>query len=194
MKYLFIDSTEKTVLGIVNQNLEFEKYCYFEDKKSASRIHSRLNNLLQEHKICLNNINKIYIVSGPGSYTGIRVIEGIAQIMKWQGKDILSFYQFEIPFMTGINQGVWISQAWKGEIFIYYWKNSEHSIRLVPSINYKPTGKEYSYGDQCNGFGVYSTRKLLLEHSKTVFKVVDRRGEYLPPYYYRSVEQEFKMD
>ena len=192
MKSLFIDTTEETTLGILDENLEFEECRHFTDKHSASRIHFNLNNMLQEHKIPLENIARLYVASGPGSYTGLRVTEGIAQIMKWQGKEILSCYQFEIPFMAGVEQGVWISQAWKGELFFYFWKGDEHWSKLVSDAEYEIKGEEYSFGGQCGGIDVCSTRDLLQRHSSIIFGTVTRRGKHLTPYYYRDVEQEFK--
>ena len=192
MKSLFIDSTEEMALGVLNKNREFEEYCHFADKQGASLIHSRLNDLLQRHKMCLGDVKKIYIASGPGSYTGIRVVEGMAQIMKWQGVDVLSFYQFEIPFMVGIFRGVWVSQAWKGELFVYSWEGERSSEQLVPFCEYDIVGEEYSFGDRCCGVAVQSNRNLLQEYSSTIFDCVNKRGKYLPPYYYRKVEHEFK--
>ena len=192
MKSLFIDTTEEIALGILGENLEFEEYCHFSNKYSASRIHFHLNNILQKHKIPLKDIKRLYVASGPGSYTGLRVTEGIAQIMKWQGKEVLSFYQFEIPFMAGVEQGVWISQAWKDELFVYSWKGREHLSELVPAPKYEISGKEYSFGEKCRGVDVGSNRKLLQKHASTIFTCITHRGEYLTPYYYRKVEQEFK--
>ena len=192
MKSLFIDNAEEMVLGILNDNLEFEQYYHFQDRQNASRIHARLNNLLQEQQVSLEDIKKIYITSGPGSYTGVRVVEGIAQIMKWQGKDIFSFYHFEIPAMSGIGQGVWVAPAWKEELFVYFWEGERYSKKLISSLKFEFTGKEYSFGNRCNGFSVCSSRKLLLEQSSTIFECVHKRGKYLPPYYYRKIEQEFK--
>ena len=192
MKSLFLDNTDETTLGVLDENFRFEEWLHFEDKKSASLIHSRLNELLEKCGLDTNDIQRIYIVSGPGSYTGLRVVDGIAQIMQWQGKEIISFYQFEIPFMSGIRRGKWISQAWKGELFVYSWDNGESCAELVPLRDYPMVGEEYSFGEECAGSIVQSCRKLLLDHSTDIFASVTKRGEYLPPYYYRELEQEFR--
>ena len=191
MKSLFIDNTEETVLGVLNEGLEFDGYCHFEDKRNASRVHSRLNDLMHERGICPEDVGSVYVASGPGSYTGVRVVEGIAQIMRWQGRDIFSFYQFEVPFMSGVGRGVWVSPAWKGELFVCSWEGEDCSKRLVPTSDYKMTGGEYSFGNRCNGFAVQSVRELMMERAPVVLERVRKRGRYLPPYYYRKAGQEF---
>ena len=192
MKSLFIDNTEEMTLGILNQNWEFDKCEHYKDRQNASRIHFRLNNLLEEYQLGLDDIESVFVTSGPGSYTGVRVVEGIAQIMKWQGMDVFSFYQFEVPFISGIERGVWVSPAWKEELFVYSWDGEERTKKLVPLSEYKMTGEEYSHGEQCCGTPVRSVRNMMMEHTPIVFKYVQGRGKYLPPYYYRRVEQEFK--
>ena len=183
LKSLFIDSSQNGLLGILNDSLEFETYHFFDDKRNASKIHSRLDNLLRDNCIELGDIKSFYIISGPGSYTGIRVVEGIAQIMKWQGKEIFSLYQFEIPQMVGIEKGSWISQAYKNEFFVYSWKGKEHDVQLISLDEYQMTGEE---------FNLSLTHKLLLKHSRQIFSMVKGRGGHFPPYYYREAEQEFK--
>ena len=192
MKSLFIDNTDKTTLGILDKDFKFEEYSHFEDKKSASSIHSRLHKILEQCQTTIEDIHNVYIVSGPGSYTGIRVVEGIGQIMKWQGKNIFSFYHFEIPSMVGISSGKWISQAWKSELFIYSWNGKENSAALVFSDEYTITGEEYSFGEECNSYPVQSCRNLLLNNPVDIFTFVTKRGDYRPPYYYRELEREFQ--
>lgn len=183
LKSLFIDNSQNSLLGILNASLEFETYDFFDDKRGASQIHFRLDNLLRDNDIKLNDIKSLYIISGPGSYTGIRVVEGIAQIMKWQGKEVFSLYQFEIPQMVGVEKGSWISQAYKNEFFIYSWQGKEYDIQLISHDEYQMTREE---------FDLSSTRKLLLKHSRQIFSMVKGRGGHFPPYYYREAEQEFK--
>lgn len=81
---LFIDtSTHKLIIGIYDG----EKELYFNNQNTSNDLSSKLLPQLKEAmnsiNLSLNRIDKIYVVNGPGSFTGIRVGVTVAKILAW---------------------------------------------------------------------------------------------------------------
>ena len=84
MKYLFIDSaTTNLVVAIINEG----KIAYIYDNNDGHDTSSKMMPVLSEafDKTCLKpqEIDKIFVVNGPGSFTGIRVGLTVAKTMAY---------------------------------------------------------------------------------------------------------------
>lgn len=72
MKYLFIDTSYSFIISIiVNDKIVY--YNSLNNTLTSSKIMSILDLGLSNANLKLNDIDKIFIVTGPGSFTGIRV-------------------------------------------------------------------------------------------------------------------------
>lgn len=84
MKYLFIDSaTANLVVAII---IEDEiKYIFNEKTGSdtSSVIMPKIAEAFKQSNILPKDLNKIFVVNGPGSFTGIRVGLTVAKTMAW---------------------------------------------------------------------------------------------------------------
>ena len=60
-------------------------YCFFEENitQSSSKIMPVLDEGFKKTNLKPNDIDKIFIVNGPGSFTGIRVGLTLAKVMSW---------------------------------------------------------------------------------------------------------------
>lgn len=79
MKLLAIDTTtEKIIIGLYNEG----KRSFFVGEKGSKRHNSALltniDNILSENCLSINDIDVFGVVSGPGSFTGIRI--GVATV------------------------------------------------------------------------------------------------------------------
>lgn len=84
MKYLFLDtSANRIVVAILeDENILF----YFEDSndnKLSERIMPIISDAFSQVKLKPNDIDTIFVVNGPGSFTGIRVGVTIAKTIGW---------------------------------------------------------------------------------------------------------------
>ena len=74
MKYLFINTatTNLVVAILINGKIV---YCYDnnDDKDTSSKIMPVLDEAFKNAAITIRDIDKIFVVNGPGSFTGIRV-------------------------------------------------------------------------------------------------------------------------
>lgn len=81
---LFIDtSTSRLIIGIYKDNKEL----FIENKKANNDLSSMLlpdiKEALNSLNLSINDIDKIYVVNGPGSFTGIRVGVTVAKTLAW---------------------------------------------------------------------------------------------------------------
>ncbi len=82
MIYLFIDTSSKNLIISIVKNMEMIYYFYEENiKESSSKIMPILDEGFKKTNLKPNDINKIFIVTGPGSFTGIRVGLTLAKVM-----------------------------------------------------------------------------------------------------------------
>ena len=80
MKSLLIDTTTSNITVSILDNLEIlSEYHNFIDSDIASKIVPIIDETLKKCRLKLKNIDKIYVVNGPGSFTGIRVGVTIAK-------------------------------------------------------------------------------------------------------------------
>jgi len=186
-RFLYLDTTDFLILGILDEKFDWVEYLEFPDKKSASQIHPLLNDLTNRHQISPLSFEGVFVCSGPGSYTGIRLSENFAQVFEWQNKKVYSFFHHEIPYLLGVKKGSWACSAFKGEAFVYSWNEAQNESALVATANIADKVAGY-YGHT----GAHSTRQLIFDNSHKFFDLIFKRNIRLSPYYFRTLENEFK--
>lgn len=99
---LFLDtSTTKFIVGIYH---DFN--CLFLDiddnnNDLSSKVLPKIDNLLKKCDLLLDDIDRIIVVNGPGSFTGIRVGVTIAKTLAWtKNIDILTISSLELLATT----------------------------------------------------------------------------------------------
>ena len=127
---LFVDTTKGLTFGILDNEFNWLDFRHKEEQKVSAQIHFDLFECLERNKIQIEQIQGLFYISGPGSYTGMRVAEGIGDLFELEKKNVYSFYHFDIPLLCGQPEGVWATEAFKKEYFVYEWndKNKEHRL------------------------------------------------------------------
>jgi tRNA threonylcarbamoyladenosine biosynthesis protein TsaB len=108
---------------------------------------------------------------------------------------VFSFYHFDVPRFCGIEKGYWVTNAFKGQVFIYNWDGDQTERHLVAK-------ESYAIEDKKNGFrldttdeslaGLTTTKELIKNESQKLFSYVVKESLRVPPYYFRSLEEEFR--
>ena len=82
MKYLLIDTCSNHLIISIIDNMEVI-YCFHEknDTNLSSKVMPIFDESLTKSGLKINDIDKIFIVNGPGSFTGIRVGVTIAKVI-----------------------------------------------------------------------------------------------------------------
>jgi tRNA threonylcarbamoyladenosine biosynthesis protein TsaB len=194
---LFVDSSSFIQVGLLNKEFNWEHYELIKNKKGSHIIHSAIHEALSLKNLKTRDLEGIILANGPGSYTGIRVAEGLCQVLELEGLKVASFYHFEAPMMCGVEKYHYVSQAFKGEVFLYQRDGESESFNLISeeefcAMDLNPEAT-YSLEGELIGQSHKKLYDLYSERTPDIFNKVLLRGQHNPPYYYRSVEKEFKL-
>ena len=87
MKYLYIDTSSAYLYtGIVEEDkLLIEKKKYLEHELSKESLYI-VSEMFEEANLSVDDIDKIIVVNGPGSFTGIRIGLTFAKVYAWAKK------------------------------------------------------------------------------------------------------------
>lgn len=206
MASLFIDSTYDVTLGILDDSqgwIQFEK---FTNQKASAIIQTETHNLLIKAGLKIADIDSVITVAGPGFYTGLRLSEGFADVFIFNGKKHYSFMTYDIPKMTGVKSGVWMTKAYRGEYFFHLWDGETSRNELVSAKELetfmKNVDKSHFYihsdsaiDDLSRGMisSPLTTVDLLKTHSKEIFSKIIQTASKVDSYYFRAPEDEFKV-
>lgn len=190
MNFLFLDTTNGLTIGLLDRELSWVEYIYSDHKRPSELIHKSLQELCIKWNIEYSK-SSLISVAGPGSYTGMRLSEGVAQISKICGMKVYSFFHFEVPRFMGVEQGVFYANAFKGQLFKYSWNHETNSITLIDS---KIPPDDFFYSAEVFNVDKFQlTSELIKNNSQKIFKNVIGRGKFFPAYYFRSLDEEFKI-
>ncbi|MEX1099125.1 MAG: hypothetical protein WEB87_01795 [Bacteriovoracaceae bacterium] len=201
MSSLFLDTSNKIVYGLLSDDFEWITLKSVQEKKASRALHALVFECLEENSSDIKDLNHVFTLSGPGSYTGVRLAQGFVEVLEWQGFDAFSCRHFDIPRLLGVSQGAFISRAFKQEAFIYQWEGSNQQQRLEPEINAARQIKELlKKGVPCftSEPGLYnecvSTYDLLEKEPKNLFSLLKANKVKSEVFYYRNLEQEFQKE
>ena len=198
---LFLDTSHGYRLGFLDQDYNWLNYFENQDGKSSGIVHHQIQLLAIEINVDLKTITSLFIVNGPGSYTGVRVGEGIGQVFEWQNIDTFSFHHFQIPFLAGYNSGVFACSAFKDQYLVYKWHNNSCQKCLLSLDNLKEVlrGEEFYFSNKSvvdidhSLIDIKDTGALLKKYGSEIFKKVKECNFREEPYYFRSIKDEFKL-
>lgn len=194
MHSLFVDSTSGLVIGLLDSKFNWVEYKSLDEKKPSEIIHFEIFNLLKKYNLELLNM-RCFVSSGPGSYTGMRLSEGLAQVFELSQMQVYSFYHFDVPRLSGVLKGFWATNAFKGQVFIYNWDGDNVDKQLVEKDSFAIVDKTlgFTLDESDSSFaGLATTRDLIKNESAKIFSNVFEQKLRVPPYYFRSLEEEFR--
>lgn len=205
MYALYIDCSNYLKIGLLDQNLNWIDHLSDTNNISTRSLHTYIFELLQKHHIKFHQIQNLFYCSGPGSYTGNRVAEGLARTLKWLDVNIYSFYLFEVPWILSQTEGKWVAYAYKNQVFVHQWKQTNIEQKLLDVDVFFETELQ-------DGFPIYSceltlewikkkslidqidwpkTEDLIYSNPEILFNYILERKLLKKPFYYRELEQEF---
>ncbi len=204
MSFLFLDTSEHLVLGLLDGDFRWIDYREVEEKKNSAALHHNIHEMLAKEGMKAAQVQGLFMLAGPGSYTGIRVAEGLGQVFEMAKVPTFSFYHHEIPRFLDVNEGVWISKAFKREYFFHHWKDDSETHQLVPEARVHeeisklvkaevPIYTHYLEHIDFLDCPIVETSTLARDFGDKVFAKAKQDGLRRPPYYYRALEDEFRV-
>lgn len=189
MTTLFIDTTKYITVGLLDKDLNWLGYSFYKELKASAAIHFKIDSLLKAHDLSIQEVDQIIYMAGPGSYTGMRVSAGIAQVFDFSGLKTYSIFHYEIPQILDIKEGHWYSDAFKKEDFLYTWNSEETKSELISKDkNSKNEGFYTAFNFEKPSL---STDIMIRDNSKDIFSHILKTKPKRELYYYRPLEKEF---
>ena len=200
-RYLYLDVTHGYSLGLI----EDDGWLFYEsspNKINVKELHIHLFHKLSPLGLKFKDLEGLIYPAGPGSYTGLRIMEGLAHTFLLFKKQICTFYLHELPCLCGEEQGVWFANAFKGEMFIYFWgKNLQQPklLKFSDALDYLK-GQELLFSHELSlypwideeGLGVVDTSAIIYQELPKL--IIERKiFEMKESFYYRKLEEEFKV-
>jgi tRNA threonylcarbamoyladenosine biosynthesis protein TsaB len=191
----------------LDKEFQWLSYEANQDTKTATKLHSSLHQLLSDRRLKLKDIQGLIQIAGPGGYTGMRISDGIFQTLKLFGIPSYSFYHFEVPSLLDEKQGLWISNAFKGEIFTYsfsegvkvekLWSEKDfiehyNTLRIESLYTHNKLAFSPSFNPWAQAKAFIETGSLIEKYPQKIFSSVVQQKLARTIFYYRPIEGEFK--
>lgn len=103
---LFIDTCSKKLVVALYRNLDVIGYHEEESDNNLSvKLLPKIDEILKNCNLSINNIDKIFVANGPGSFTGIRIGVTTAKTIAWGlNKEIYTVSELEVMATTDTNK------------------------------------------------------------------------------------------
>ncbi len=134
MSILFVDSTYDITLGILDDDFSWQHFQHFTGKKASTILQKEAFTLLKNNNLKAIDLKAVISVAGPGFYTGLRLSEGLADVFEFFGIPHYSFYSYDLPKWCGVEEGSWLTKAYRGEYFFHHWNKDETRNVLVTTL------------------------------------------------------------
>ncbi len=192
---LFLDTSSFIQLGLLDKECNWISYELIKNRKGSQVIHSLIHNLLLDNGIKIKDIKRLIVANGPGSYTGIRLAEGFAQVLENENIEVINFYHFEVPYLLGIDTYQFIASAFKNEFFSFKMSKGEEEQALISNdefLKLEDSDSIFHIGDEVSGRVFKSTYPLFESKSTQIFNEVIKNSSRKEPFYFRPLDKEFK--
>lgn len=181
--YLYLNTAYKQSFGILDESFEWKSLKSFDLAKASESFHFEIHQELESLSCELKEVKAVFYCAGPGSYTGMRLSHVISSYLEQEGIPVYSFYLHEVPALLEIPKGTFISNAYKGESFVYSWPAPVDEFKLV---------KQVDLGDISDSIDSEAVLIKIKDQSKDLFPIIESKSLSRELFYYRSLEQEFK--
>jgi len=183
MKYLLIDtsSSNVTVSIIENKNI-----LYNYQEKIISDMSSKIMPIIDEgfkninfslNDIDKEDIDKIFVVNGPGSFTGIRVGVTIAKTIAWAlKKEIVPISSLELIATTPINDKEYLVpmiDARRGNVFAGVYDKDLNCVKKDILINIEEMLKELNFNYEILSYDKLSVDNVITPNPN-VIKIIEK--------------------
>lgn len=139
MKYLFIDTSSFFInITLINNNEIVFQHIEKIEKDMSSKILPIIRNGFKEVKMELRDIDKIFVVNGPGSFTGVRVGVTVAKTIGFSlNIPIIPLSSLEVIASTETSKkyNVATIDARRGNVFAGIYDNNLNCIKGDQLIN-----------------------------------------------------------
>lgn len=187
---LFIDTTQNYCnLALINhKNQIVDKYQELTNNNMTDLVIEKINYILKKNKINKNAIEAIYLLIGPGSFTGCRV--GYIIAVTWANiKNIKLYIMNSLLFQTNKGTGISVIDAKSNKKFIAIY--DKYQAIIEPEIILKNQVEDIC--KKHKKINIYSDYKNIdfferLQQHLSKFKIIKNLDKLEPLYLKRPIE------
>ena len=195
---LFLDTASHNLIaGIYKDTEQLALNIEENDNNLSKRILPFIDKTIKQAEINVKDINKIFVVNGPGSFTGIRIGVAVAKTIAWSLKiDICPISELEVIASAKTTKAISLIDARRGYVYAGMYENLKN-IMEDKYVELDKLKKEYkditllSY-DNIEGAEIpkLNIKKIIKKHLKN--KSVNPHS--LNPSYLKKTEAEEKLN
>ncbi|MBQ9318390.1 MAG: tRNA (adenosine(37)-N6)-threonylcarbamoyltransferase complex dimerization subunit type 1 TsaB [Bacilli bacterium] len=146
MKILFIDTSISFInLAIIDNNQIIVSYHEKVAKDMSNRIVPLLSEAFNKCNFSIHEIDKIFVINGPGSFTGIRIGVTVAKIIAYSlQKEVIPLSSLEFMACTKSNKKYLVPMidARRGNVYAGIYDNNLDIILNDQLISYEQLSKQ----------------------------------------------------
>ena len=181
---LFIDTTQNycNLALIDNKNKLIDSYQELTNNNMTDIVVEKIQALLKKNKVDKSKINAVFLLTGPGSFTGCRV--GFIIAMTWVSIYKVKLYIMNsLLFQTSKGSGISIIDAKSNKKFIAIYEkyNEKFSPAIVPNSEVENIISKFNNLNKYENYKNVNFFKKLTEHLKH-FEFVENPKNLEPLY------------
>lgn len=162
----FIDTATSIATIALSKGTKFiDKIIIQSNSNLSNNIFKHINELFNKNNIKVDDIKRIYVTIGPGSFTGIRIGVTIAKTFAWaKNIDIIPLSSLEVMASSSTNNVIIpIIDARRGFVFGGVYNDKLDIIMEDQYINFEKLESDYS-GQLIDNTENINIEKIILKH------------------------------
>ena len=201
MRYLFIDTSTLylNIAIIIDKTIVFNHKEQV-DKDMSSKIIPIIDKGFKECSLNIKDINKIFIVNGPGSFTGVRIGVAVAKTIAWALKiDLIPLSSLEFIASTVSDKKFLVPMidARRGNVFAGIYNQQLNNIFPDGLISYEQLSKKIDESYEQISYHLENSIKPDGDVLKIINKHINDKSinpHLLNPKYLKLTEAEEKLN
>lgn len=201
MKYLFIDTSTKYInIAIIENDIIVFNHHELVEKDMSSKIIPSIDNGFKESSFLIRDIDCIFVVTGPGSFTGVRIGVTVAKTIAWAlniNVIPISSLEFLATHKTQKKYLVSLIDARRGNVYAGIYDNELNNILPDKLVSYEQLAKNLDDTYEQVSYDFDYMVKPKLDILKVINKHLDdtpMNAHLLNPNYLKLTEAEERLN
>ena len=202
---LFLDSSDKKVIvALLNGGKVVDSIIEENDNHLSEKFLPMIEKVIARNQLQIDNIDTIYVVNGPGSFTGVRVGVTTAKVMAWGlKKRIIPISELALLATTSINKKYIVPyiDARRNAVYAGIYDKNLNSVMADAYISIGDLMKKIDHIEDVEFVSYYDNIEHTIEPNIDIEKIVQKHYDdeginphQVVPNYLKRTEAEENYD
>lgn len=202
---LFLDSSDKKVIvALLNGGKVVDSIIEENDNHLSEKFLPMIEKVIARNQLQIDNIDTIYVVNGPGSFTGVRVGVTTAKVMAWGlKKRIISISELALLATTPTNKKYIVPyiDARRNAVYAGIYDKNLNSVMADAYISIDDLMKKIDHIEDVEFVSYYDNIEHTIEPNIDIEKIVQKHYDdeginphQVVPNYLKRTEAEENYD